>query len=56
MKIIDLFKEEKQNNATGGQMITATMRSVQELNYQKRAETLLADENCFKVYFVSKDV
>ena len=31
----------------------ATERQLAELLYQKRAEKLLSDENCFKVFIVS---
>jgi paired amphipathic helix protein Sin3a len=46
----DLFTAEKKNGATGGYCGKATERQLPELVYQKRAEKLLSDENCFKVF------
>ncbi len=39
--------------ATGGPCDTAYDRFVAEMVYQKRAEKLLADENCMKIFIVS---
>lgn len=52
LKIMDIFKQEKANKATGGPSVTATMRSAAELAYQKKVENLLVDENCYKIYIV----
>ncbi len=49
----DLFQTEKKGGATGGFCGTATDRQLSELLYQKRAEKLLSDENCFKIFIVS---
>ena len=46
----ELFQTEKKNSATGGYCRTAKDRHLAELLYQKRAEKLLADENCFKIF------
>jgi len=46
----DLYQNEKKNGATGGYCGKATERQLAELLYQKRAEKLLSDENCFKVF------
>lgn len=46
----DLFQTEKKNEATGGYCGAAASRQIPELVYQKRAEKLLADENCFKIF------
>jgi len=51
MKLIDIYKEESLNQATGGQSVNATLRVAQEMAYQKKVETLLVEENCFKIYF-----
>lgn len=48
LKIMEFYKEEKLNEATGGAAVTATARAGAEFAYQKRVETLLLDENCFK--------
>ena len=45
----DLFTAEAKNGATGGTCGTAHERLIPELVYQKRAEKLLDDENCFKI-------
>lgn len=50
---MEFYKEEKLNEATGGAAVTATARAGAELAYQKRVETLLLDENCFKACVVS---
>ena len=49
----ELFQSESKNKATGGYCGTAADRQVAELLYQKKAEKLLADENCMKVFVVS---
>lgn len=50
----DLFLSESKNGATGGYCGSAIDRQVAELIYQKKAEKLLSDENCFKIFVVSK--
>lgn len=45
----DLFMEELKTGATGGPCSTAYQRSAVEAAYQKRAEQLLSEENCFKL-------
>lgn len=49
----ELFQSEKKNGATGGYCGGAVDRQLAELLYQKRAEKLLSDENCFKLFIVS---
>ena len=41
-------------SSTGGPCDTAHERFVSEVVYQKRAEKLLADENCMKLFIVSR--
>jgi len=53
LKIVDIYKQEKLNKATGGPSVTATARSAVEMAYQKKAEGHLIDENCYKIYLVS---
>ena len=48
-----MFLTETKNKATGGFCSQAQDRQVAELIYQKRAEKLLADENCMKLFVVS---
>lgn len=49
----DLHVEEKKNGGTGGPVSLAQDRYYNELLYQKKAEKLLTDENCFKIVMVS---
>ncbi|XP_065661588.1 paired amphipathic helix protein Sin3a isoform X2 [Hydra vulgaris] len=51
MKLYALYEDERRNGAAGGSSITATARSGLELAYQKKVETLLSDENSYKIYF-----
>lgn len=54
---MDIFQREqrlsKEIRGTGGLCATAYMRVGAEMSYQRRAETTMADENCFKIYIVS---
>ncbi|XP_069103169.1 paired amphipathic helix protein Sin3a-like isoform X1 [Argopecten irradians] len=54
-KVTDMFEEEKKNKATGGRVATVHQRANQEAAYQKRADHILADENCFKLMIYKKD-
>ncbi|XP_053206939.1 paired amphipathic helix protein Sin3a-like isoform X2 [Panonychus citri] len=45
----EMFIEESKNNATGGPCSTHHLRANFEAAYQKKAEQLLAEENCFKI-------
>jgi len=47
----DLHQSEKKSSGTGGLVSGAEERYFQELLYQKKAEKVLVDENCFKVIF-----
>lgn len=49
MQVTDLYLAENNNGATGGQLNTQTSRSLLESTYQRKAEQLMSDENCFKV-------
>jgi len=51
IQITDLFKQEQLNGGTGGPAATITARTQVEYGYQKKAETILVDENCFKILF-----
>ena len=51
----ELFLSESKSSATGGTCSTAYDRLIPELIYQKKAEKLLADENCMKIFIVSAD-
>lgn len=49
VQVTDLYLAENNNGATGGQLNTQTSRSLLESTYQRKAEQLMSDENCFKV-------
>ena len=49
MQVTDLYLAENSNGATGGQLNTQTSRGLLESAYQRKAEQLMSDENCFKV-------
>lgn len=48
-----MYQQEQGNLATGGSSATQHTRAVSEAAYQKRYESLLSDENCYKVVIVS---
>ncbi|XP_023661955.1 paired amphipathic helix protein Sin3a-like isoform X1 [Paramormyrops kingsleyae] len=52
VQVTDLYLSESQNAATGGSLSTQASRAAQEAAYQRRAEQLMSDENCFKVMFL----
>uniref|UniRef100_A0A4W3HNP6 Paired amphipathic helix protein Sin3a n=1 Tax=Callorhinchus milii TaxID=7868 RepID=A0A4W3HNP6_CALMI len=49
IQVTDLYLLESNNCATGGPLATISSRSGTEGNYQRKAEQLMSDENCFKV-------
>lgn len=53
IEVVDIFHQEQKKSGTGGYCRTANKRSAVEMAYQRKAETVLQDENCFKVYIVS---
>ncbi len=55
IECVELFHQEQRKNSAGGYCKTAHKRVAAELAYQRRAEAILQDENCFKVYIVSVD-
>ena len=52
VQVTDLYLAENNNGATGGQLNTQNSRSLLESTYQRKAEQLMSDENCFKVRVV----
>ncbi|XP_072290722.1 SIN3 transcription regulator family member Aa [Eucyclogobius newberryi] len=52
VQVTDLYLSEGSNAATGGGLSTQASRSTAESLYQRRAEQVMSDENCFKVMFV----
>lgn len=53
LEAFDLYHQEQRKSGAGGFCKTASKRLAAELAYQRRVETNLNDENCFKVYIVS---
>lgn len=49
VQVTDLYLAENNNGATGGQLNSQPSRSLLESTYQRKAEQLMSDENCFKV-------
>lgn len=49
----EMFLRERGSRATGGYVGTAHQRLGSENSYQKKAEQLMSDENCFKIVLVS---
>uniref|UniRef100_A0A4W3H5F9 Paired amphipathic helix protein Sin3a n=1 Tax=Callorhinchus milii TaxID=7868 RepID=A0A4W3H5F9_CALMI len=52
IQVTDLYLLESNNCATGGPLATISSRSGTEGNYQRKAEQLMSDENCFKLTFI----
>ncbi|XP_029009881.2 SIN3 transcription regulator family member Aa isoform X1 [Betta splendens] len=52
VQVTDLYLAESSNGASGGTLSTQSTRSSAEALYQKKAEQLMSDENCFKVMFL----
>ncbi|KAG7242624.1 hypothetical protein INR49_019997 [Caranx melampygus] len=47
-RVTDMYLSESANKATGGTLSTQTSRATVEGVYQRKAEQLMSDENCFK--------
>uniref|UniRef100_A0A673ALN8 Histone deacetylase interacting domain-containing protein n=1 Tax=Sphaeramia orbicularis TaxID=375764 RepID=A0A673ALN8_9TELE len=52
VQVTDLYLAESANGASGGTVSTQSSRSSVEAIYQRKAEHLMSDENCFKVMFL----
>uniref|UniRef100_A0A8C6LRI4 Paired amphipathic helix protein Sin3a n=1 Tax=Nothobranchius furzeri TaxID=105023 RepID=A0A8C6LRI4_NOTFU len=52
VRVTDMYLSECANKATGGLVSTQTSRAAAEGAYQRKAEHLMTDENCFKLMFV----
>uniref|UniRef100_A0A8D0CJW6 Paired amphipathic helix protein Sin3a n=1 Tax=Scleropages formosus TaxID=113540 RepID=A0A8D0CJW6_SCLFO len=52
VQVTDLYLSESSNGATGGTLSTQASRAGPEAAYQRKAEQLMSDENCFKLTFV----
>lgn len=54
IECVELFQaQQKKNGGAGGLCRTRPLRASSELAYQRRAETLLLDENLYKMQIVS---
>ncbi|KAM7015297.1 paired amphipathic helix protein Sin3a-like isoform 5-T6 [Tautogolabrus adspersus] len=51
-RVTDMYLSESANKATGGTLSTQTSRATAEGTYQRKAEQLMSDENCFKLMFI----
>ncbi|XP_026860564.1 paired amphipathic helix protein Sin3a isoform X2 [Electrophorus electricus] len=51
IQVTDLFLSECSTKASGGSVATQANRASAEVVYQRKAEQLMADENCFKLLF-----
>ena len=49
VRVTDLYLSESANKATGGAASTQASRATAEGVYQRKAEQLMPEENCFKV-------
>lgn len=49
VQVTDLYLSENSNGATGGLLASQSSRTLLEATYQRRAEQLMSEENCFKV-------
>ncbi|XP_026565731.1 paired amphipathic helix protein Sin3a [Pseudonaja textilis] len=52
VQVTELYLSESHNGATGGLLSSQSSRSLVETAYQRKAEQLMQDENCFKMMFV----
>jgi hypothetical protein len=53
LKFTELFFQAQKKGATGGVCDTSEERAAAEITYQKQAEKIDPEENCYKVVFVS---
>ncbi|XP_052006137.1 paired amphipathic helix protein Sin3a-like isoform X1 [Xyrauchen texanus] len=51
VQVTDLYLSECANKATGGSLSSQASRAGAETAYQRKAEQLMSDENCFKLLF-----
>uniref|UniRef100_A0A8C4Y379 SIN3 transcription regulator family member A n=1 Tax=Gopherus evgoodei TaxID=1825980 RepID=A0A8C4Y379_9SAUR len=52
VQVTDLYLSENSNGATGGLLSSQSSRALGEAAYQRKAEQLMSDENCFKLMFI----
>ncbi|XP_028812536.1 paired amphipathic helix protein Sin3a isoform X2 [Denticeps clupeoides] len=51
VQVTDLYLSECANKATGGAQLTQSQHSSAEAAYHRKAEQIMANENCFKLMF-----
>ncbi|XP_051545084.1 SIN3 transcription regulator family member Aa [Myxocyprinus asiaticus] len=52
VQVTELYLNESSHSATGGSLLTQSSRAAAETSYQRKAEQLMSDENCFKLMFM----
>ncbi|KAM6060832.1 paired amphipathic helix protein Sin3a isoform X2 [Aptenodytes patagonicus] len=52
VQVTDLYLSENNNGATGGLLASQSSRTLLEVAYQRKAEQLMSEENCFKLMFI----
>ncbi|XP_067161296.1 paired amphipathic helix protein Sin3a isoform X3 [Apteryx mantelli] len=52
VQVTDLYLSENNNGATGGLLASQSSRTLLEATYQRKAEQLMSEENCFKLMFI----
>uniref|UniRef100_A0A8B9KCR4 Paired amphipathic helix protein Sin3a n=1 Tax=Astyanax mexicanus TaxID=7994 RepID=A0A8B9KCR4_ASTMX len=52
VQVTDLYLSESSSGSTGGTLSTQSSRTTAETAYQRKAEQLMSDENCFKLLFM----
>ncbi|XP_030042664.1 paired amphipathic helix protein Sin3a [Microcaecilia unicolor] len=52
VQVTDLYLSESSTGATGGLLATQISRTLTEATYQRKAEQIMSDENCFKLMFI----
>ncbi|XP_056595633.1 LOW QUALITY PROTEIN: SIN3 transcription regulator family member Aa [Triplophysa dalaica] len=52
VQVTELYLNESSHSATGGSLLTQSSRTAPETSYQRKAEQLMSDENCFKLMFM----
>ncbi|XP_065147521.1 SIN3 transcription regulator family member Aa [Paramisgurnus dabryanus] len=52
VQVTELYLNESSHSATGGSLLTQSSRANPEASYQRKAEQLMSDENCFKLMFM----
>ena len=49
LKVVELYLNEQQRGAAGGNLSSRCVRAARETSYQWKAERCMADEHCYKV-------